>query len=108
MTLLGLVRSQAGVPTVIIAIFFFGGIQLLFLGVIGEYILAIFNQVRRRPIVFEKERINFDRNPDQWPEESRPNHFLSGSFVASGATAGSWPPRSSGGRRVKKLRETAT
>lgn len=60
MTLLGFVRSEAGIPTVIVAVFFFGGIQLLFLGLIGEYILAIFNQVRRRPIVFERERINFE------------------------------------------------
>jgi glycosyltransferase involved in cell wall biosynthesis len=59
-TLFGLVKAEAGIPTVILAVFFFGGIQLLFLGVIGEYVLAIFNQVRRRPIVFERERINFD------------------------------------------------
>jgi glycosyltransferase involved in cell wall biosynthesis len=59
-TLFGYVRAEAGIPTVILAVFFFGGIQLLFLGVIGEYVLAIFNQVRRRPIVFERERINFD------------------------------------------------
>lgn len=57
--LLGWTNAEAGVPTVILAVFFFGGVQLLFLGVIGEYILAIFNQVRRRPIVFERERINF-------------------------------------------------
>lgn len=57
--LLGWTKAEAGVPTVILAVFFFGGVQLLFLGVIGEYILAIFNQVRRRPIVFERERINF-------------------------------------------------
>jgi polyisoprenyl-phosphate glycosyltransferase len=55
----GWVKAEAGIPTVILAVFFFGGIQLLFLGVIGEYVLAIFNQVRRRPIVFERERINF-------------------------------------------------
>jgi hypothetical protein len=60
MTLFGFVRSEAGIPTVIVAVFFFGGVQLLFLGIIGEYIIAIFNQVRRRPIVFERERINFD------------------------------------------------
>lgn len=60
MTLLGYVQSGAGIPTVIVAVFFFGGVQLLFLGLIGEYILAIFNQVRRRPLVFERERINFD------------------------------------------------
>jgi glycosyltransferase involved in cell wall biosynthesis len=59
-TALGFVKAEAGIPTVILAVFFFGGIQLLFLGVIGEYVLAIFNQVRHRPIVFERERINFD------------------------------------------------
>ena len=63
MTLFGYVHSGAGIPTVIVAVFFFGGVQLLFLGLIGEYILAIFNQVRRRPIVFERERINFDDPP---------------------------------------------
>ena len=57
----GVSRAEAGIPTVILALFFFGGIQLLFLGVIGEYVLAIFNQVRRRPIVFERERINVPR-----------------------------------------------
>jgi len=59
MTVLGFVKAEAGIPTVILAVFFFGGIQLLFLGVIGEYILAIFNQVRKKPLVFERERINF-------------------------------------------------
>ena len=49
-----------GIPTIIIGLFFFGGIQLFFLGVLGEYIVAIFNQVRRRPIVVERERVNFD------------------------------------------------
>ncbi|MDA9543057.1 MULTISPECIES: glycosyltransferase family 2 protein [unclassified Bradyrhizobium] len=49
-----------GIPTIIIGLFFFGGVQLFFLGVLGEYIVAIFNQVRRRPIVVERERINFD------------------------------------------------
>jgi glycosyltransferase involved in cell wall biosynthesis len=62
LTLFGSIQSQAGIPTVIIALFFFGGIQLFFLGVLGEYILAIFNQVRRRPLVIERERINFDRS----------------------------------------------
>lgn len=58
-TIFGWTEAESGIPTMILAVFFFGGIQLLFLGVIGEYILAIFNQVRRKPIVFERERINF-------------------------------------------------
>lgn len=49
-----------GIPTLIIALFFFGGVILFFLGVIGEYILAIYNQVRKKPLVVERERVNFD------------------------------------------------
>ncbi len=49
-----------GIAPLVIGIFFFGGIQLFFLGVIGEYIGAIFTQVKKRPLVIEKERINFD------------------------------------------------
>ena len=67
-TLFGLVQSQRGIPTVIVALFFFGGVQLLFLGVIGEYIIAIYNQVRRRPLVFERERINFSPGEDSGSE----------------------------------------
>lgn len=48
-----------GIPTLIVALFFFGGIQLFFLGLIGEYILSIHSQVRRLPREFEVESINF-------------------------------------------------
>jgi len=48
-----------GIPTIIVSIFFFGGIQLFFFGVIGEYVLSIHSQVRRTPQMFEVERINF-------------------------------------------------
>jgi glycosyltransferase involved in cell wall biosynthesis len=51
---------QLGVAPLVIGIFFFAGIQLFFLGIIGEYIGAIFTQVKKRPLVIEKERINFD------------------------------------------------
>lgn len=56
--LFGLIKSPHGIPTVIVAIFFLGGVQLFFLGILGEYIMAIFNQVRKRPLVIERERIN--------------------------------------------------
>jgi glycosyltransferase involved in cell wall biosynthesis len=51
---------QLGIAPLVIGIFFFGGVQLFFLGIIGEYIGAIFTQVKKRPLVIEKERINFD------------------------------------------------
>ena len=60
MVMFGSTQAQNGIPTVIVAMFFFSGVQLFFLGVIGEYVLAIFNQVRRRPLVIERERVNFE------------------------------------------------
>ena len=51
--------APVGIPTIIVSIFFFGGIQLLFFGIIGEYVLSIHSQVRRTPPMFEVEKINF-------------------------------------------------
>jgi glycosyltransferase involved in cell wall biosynthesis len=51
--------APPGVMTIIVAVFFFGGVQLFSIGILAEYILAIHGQVRRKPVVFERERINF-------------------------------------------------
>lgn len=51
---------QLGMAPLVIGIFFFGGVQLFFLGIIGEYIGSIYTQVKKHPLVIEKERINFD------------------------------------------------
>lgn len=63
--IVGLVNYQKivepGIMTLIVALFFFGGVQMFFMGVMGEYILAIYGQVRRKPLVNERERINFPR-----------------------------------------------
>jgi len=48
-----------GIAPVVIGFFFFASIQLFFLGILGEYIGSIHTQVMRRPLVIEKERINF-------------------------------------------------
>jgi glycosyltransferase involved in cell wall biosynthesis len=64
---IGIVRYQTiaepGIMTLVVAFFFFGGVQLFILGILGEYILAIYGQVREKPVVFERERINFDVPP---------------------------------------------
>ena len=49
-----------GTAPMVIGIFFFSAVQLFFIGIIGEYIGAIHTQVLKRPLVVEKERINFD------------------------------------------------
>lgn len=50
---------QVGVAPLVIGLFFFSSVQLIFLGVVGEYVGAIHTQVLNRPLVIEKERINF-------------------------------------------------
>jgi glycosyltransferase involved in cell wall biosynthesis len=52
-------QFSLGSAPIVIGLFFLGSVQLLFLGIVGEYIGAIYTQVMRRPLVIEKERINF-------------------------------------------------
>jgi glycosyltransferase involved in cell wall biosynthesis len=51
---------QLGIAPLVIGIFFLGAVQLIFIGILGEYIGSIHTQVLHRPLVIEKERINFD------------------------------------------------
>ncbi len=48
-----------GVAPVVLGLFFLGSIQLIALGIIGEYVGSIHTLVLKRPLVTEKERINF-------------------------------------------------
>lgn len=56
---------QLGTAPVVVGIFFFAAVQLFFIGVLGEYIGAIHTQILRRPLVVEKERINFEQGPGE-------------------------------------------
>ena len=51
---------EVGIAPLVIGIFFFSAVQLFFTGILGEYVGAIHTQVLKRPLVVEKERINFD------------------------------------------------
>lgn len=48
-----------GTAPILIGLFFFGAVQMVFLGILGEYIGSIQTQVRKLPHVIEAERINF-------------------------------------------------
>lgn len=50
---------QVGIAPIVIGVFFIGAVNLLFLGVVGEYIAGIYTQVKDRPLVIERERLNF-------------------------------------------------
>ncbi|HSZ63828.1 MAG TPA: glycosyltransferase family 2 protein [Terriglobales bacterium] len=69
-----------GIAPIAIGMFFLGSLQLLFMGIIGEYIGNIHTQVHNRPLVIERERLNFQFEPGI----PLPRHAL-----VSGAAAGS-------------------
>jgi glycosyltransferase involved in cell wall biosynthesis len=50
----------AGTAPILIGVFFFGSVQLFFIGLLGEYILSINERLKNRPLVVEEERINFE------------------------------------------------
>jgi glycosyltransferase involved in cell wall biosynthesis len=68
-----------GIAPIAIGMFFLGSLQLLFMGVIGEYVGNIHTQVHNRPLVVERERLNF---------EYEPGEALARGTLASGAAGG--------------------
>lgn len=68
-----------------IGFFFLGSMQLLFMGIIGEYIGNIQTQVQNRPLVFERDRVNFEYEAG---EPAQPN------LSAAQASDGSKQPHS--------------
>ena len=55
---------QVGIAPLVTGVFFFGAVQLFFVGILGEYVGAIYTQVKNRPLVVERERVNFDIDDD--------------------------------------------
>lgn len=49
----------AGNAPILIGVFFLSGVQMFFIGLLGEYIMSMNTRVINRPLVIEEERINF-------------------------------------------------
>lgn len=58
-------RFVAGYAPIIITLFFLGGVQLAFLGFLGEYVMGMNTRLMNRPLVVEEKRINFDEDLSQ-------------------------------------------
>ncbi len=58
-------RFSVGIAPLVIGVFFLLSIQMLFMGIIGEYIGTIHTLVQKRPLVVEQERVNFEYAPGQ-------------------------------------------
>jgi hypothetical protein len=56
-------QFSVGVAPLVIGIFFFSSVQLISVGILGEYIGSIHTYVQKRPLVVERERVNFNHDP---------------------------------------------
>jgi glycosyltransferase involved in cell wall biosynthesis len=54
---MGMGISTSGIPTIIISVLFLGGIQLIFLGVLGQYLGRIYDEVKQRPQWIIKQKL---------------------------------------------------
>lgn len=71
---------SVGTAPLVIGLFFLGSVQLIFMGILGEYVGAIHTQLFKRPHVIEKERVNFEYPPG---EPLRDDLALTGSRYVS-------------------------
>jgi len=56
---------SVGIAPLVIGVFFLMSVQMLFMGIVGEYIGTIHTLVQNRPLVVEQERINFEYGPGE-------------------------------------------
>lgn len=64
-------QFQLGLAAVSVGVFFLGGVQLYFIGILGEYILSIHLRLADRPLVVEERRINFDENLEKAGDDAK-------------------------------------
>lgn len=57
-------QFNAGIAPLAVGLFFLGAVQLICVGVVGEYVGAILTRVRRRPLVVARKKINFEQEPE--------------------------------------------
>ncbi len=58
-------RTVPGWASIVIPLFFIGGLNILFMGLIGEYIGKIYSEVKKRPIFIVKEKYNIEKDHDK-------------------------------------------
>lgn len=56
---------SVGIAPILIGFFFLGSLQMVFLGILGEYVGSIHTMLMKRPFVVEQERVNFEYGPGE-------------------------------------------
>ncbi len=66
--------ATPGFPTLAIAIFFLGGIQLLSIGILGDYLSRVFTEVKKRPLyILEDYQQSIEQEKEKEKEKSKKN-----------------------------------
>ena len=75
-----------GFPSIIISVMFFSGVQLILLGIIGEYLGRVYDEVKARPLYLVAEEIGMraDGPRDAW-RRRRPRAGQAGDVRSTGA-----------------------
>ena len=63
--------APRGTMTIIVALLFLSGVQLIFIGILGEYVTSVHSQVRGGPLVIEREKINVPEESEQPKKRGR-------------------------------------
>jgi polyisoprenyl-phosphate glycosyltransferase len=61
-----------GITTVVIAVLLLGGLQLMALGLIGEYVGRVYDEVKHRPLYIVRSRLNAEPPKDAFRSGARP------------------------------------
>jgi glycosyltransferase involved in cell wall biosynthesis len=77
------ISALSGQATTLVSVLFLGGIQLIFLGIIGEYLGRIYDEVKNRPLYIIADAVGFERPVLEVSAEHTPPPVVSG--PASGA-----------------------
>jgi len=70
--LLGVHGLVKGWTSILIAVLFIGGVQLICMGIIGEYVGRTYGESKRRPLYVLRERIGFEAREARSPRQRRP------------------------------------
>lgn len=62
--------TTQGWATIMVAMLFLGGVQLICIGIVGEYIGRIFTEIKGRPMYIVADEVEAKRSPDAWVAKS--------------------------------------